>query len=65
MYENYITGHSPVFKTPKKYVEEKLKILCRDFCINATEEEIAHLNTLKTQTQIDNAVLSIINRHWD
>lgn len=65
MYDEYITGHSPAFKTPVKYVEAKLKILRRDFKIDLTEEEIAHLNTLKTQIAIDNAVLSIINHHWN
>lgn len=65
MYDEYITSHSPQFKTPKKYVEAKLKILSRDFRIKATEEEIAHLNTLTTQIAIDNAILSMINRRWD
>lgn len=65
MYDEYITGYSPIFKTPEKYVEAKLKILRRDFCIEATEEEVAHLNTLETEIAIDNAILSIINHHWD
>ena len=65
MYDEYITGHSPQWKTPEKYVEAKLKILRRDFKIKPTESEIAHLNTLKTQVAIDNACLSIINHHWD
>ena len=65
MYETTITSHTPFFRTPGKYVKDKLKILKRDFCIDATEEEIAHLNTLTTQIQIDNAILSIIARRWD
>lgn len=65
MYDEYITGHSPTFTTPKKYVDAKLKILRRDFCIEPTEEEIEHLNTLTTQIAIDNAILGIINRRWD
>lgn len=65
MYEIYITSHSPIFKTPEKYVKDKLRILKRDFCIEATYEEVSHLKTLTTQTSIDNAILSIINRHWD
>lgn len=64
MYDAYISGHSPVFKTAWKYVKDKVRILERDFCINPTEEELAHLNTLTTQTAIDNAILTIINRHW-
>lgn len=64
-YEPYINSHSPTFTTPKKYIEQKLKILRRDFCIQPTEEEITHLNTLTTQITIDNAILSIIAHHWD
>lgn len=65
MYDEYITSHSPQFKTPEKYIKSKLKILSRDFHIEATEEEVRHLKILKTQIAIDNAVLSIINHHWD
>lgn len=65
MYDEYITGHSPQWTTPEKYVEAKLKILRRDFKITPTENEIIHLKSLKTQIAIDNACLSIINRHWD
>lgn len=63
-YDPYINSHSPIFKTPEKYVEQKLKILKRDFHITPTETEVKHLNTLKTQIEIDNAVLSIIEHHW-
>lgn len=62
--EEYITGHSPVFKTPEKYLKEKLKILSRDFHIEPTETELEHLKTLATQISIDNAILSVIARHW-
>lgn len=65
MYDPYINSHSPRFITPEQYVKAKLKILSRDFCIEATEEEIEHLNTLRTQTAIDNAILSIMTRRWD
>ena len=64
MYEMYITSHSPLFKTPEKYIKEKVRILRRDFCIEPTQDELYHLNKLTTQIQIDNAILSIINRHW-
>lgn len=64
-YDPYINSHSPIFRTPEQYIEQKLKILKRDFCVTATEAEVAHLNTLKTQIEIDNAVLSIIAHHWD
>lgn len=65
MYDDYITGHSPIFKTPEQYVTAKLKILSRDFHIEATYEEKKHLRELTTQISIDNAILSIINRRWD
>ena len=64
MDDPYINSHSPIFKTPEQYLKAKLKILRRDFCIQPTLDEIVHLQKLTTQTTIDNAVLSIINRHW-
>ena len=63
-YDPYINSHSPIFKTSEQYLKAKLKILKRDFCINPTEAEVTHLKTLTTQTQIDNAILTIINHHW-
>lgn len=66
MYDDYINSHSPIFKTPEQYIQAKLNILTdhRSFGIHPTEEELAHLNTLTTQIQIDNAILSIIDHHW-
>lgn len=65
MHDVHTNGHVPMWKTPEKYVEAKLKILRRDFRITPTENEIIHLKSLKTQIAIDNACLGIINRHWD
>lgn len=48
---------------PKKYLDGKLRIL-NDFCITPTESEINHLKTLKTQSEIDNGILNIINNRW-
>lgn len=64
-YDPYINSHSPIFKTPEQYLKAKLKILKHDFCIEPTETELEHLKTLTTQIQFDNAILSIINHHWD
>ena len=64
MDDPYINSHSPKFSTPEKYISAKLKILRRDFRVEPTKEELAHLNTLTTQIAIDNAVLGIINRRW-
>ena len=64
MYDEYITGHSPVFKNPEQYLKAKLKILSRDFKIEPTATELEHLRTLTTEIAIDNAILSIINHHW-
>lgn len=59
-------SHSPVFKNPEQYIKAKLCILTdpRGFGITPTNEEIAHLHSLKTQISIDNAILSIIEHHW-
>lgn len=62
--DDYITSHSPQFTTPEKYLKAKLKILNRDFKIEPTETELEHLKTLTTEISIDNAILSVIARHW-
>lgn len=62
--DDYICSHSPQFTTPEKYLKAKLKILSRDFYIDPTETELEHLETLKTQVAIDNAILSVIAKHW-
>jgi hypothetical protein len=51
---------------PAKYLEAKLKVLedPRGFGVHPTKEEIEHLRTLKTQTAIDNGILTIIDRRW-
>lgn len=48
-----------------KLVKEKIKMLKRDFLIEPTEEEIAHLNELKTEQQVETYVRIIINTHWE
>lgn len=52
------------FENPEQYVGAKLDMLRNDMCINPTLKEIDHLYMLKTQSAIDNAVHSIIDRHW-
>ena len=64
MYELYITSHSPIFKTTDQYLKAKLRIWKRDFYIEPTDAELEHLQTLKTQTQLDNAFQSLIDRRW-
>ena len=62
----YIDSHSPDFRNPEQYIKAKVKILSdpRGFNITPTDEEMAHLRTLKTQFQIDNAIMTIIDRRW-
>ena len=55
----------PTFTNPTQYVEVKLEMLRGDMYINPTKEEIEHLYTLTSRCDIDNAVHSIIDRHWD
>ena len=52
---------------PQKYLEGKLKILMdrRGFGITPTESEMKHLTSLKTQTEIDNAIITIIDNRWN
>lgn len=63
----YINSHSPIFKNPEQYIKARVKILSdrRSFGIIPTDEEMEHLRTLNTQVQIDNAIISIIDRRWN
>jgi hypothetical protein len=61
----YDAGYLPEFVSADRYVDAKLKMLKCEMLIEPTDEEIAHLYELKTETAIDNAVHSIIARHWD
>lgn len=57
-------GAVPDFRNPKQYLREKLKILRDDMRIKPTWQELDHLNTLKTEGDIDRAIHSIIERAW-
>ena len=65
MEDNYIVGHSPMFRTPRQYAKAKIEILKNDFYVNPTKEEEAHVYTLQTRIAIDNACQSIMDRHWN
>lgn len=54
----------PCGTTLEKFCEAKLQILSRDFKINLTEEEIAYAHTLKTEVQVEQFCLGIINDRW-
>lgn len=38
----------------KKYIKAKIQFLRREFCMNLTDEEIAHFYELKTEIAVDN-----------
>ena len=54
----------PRFLNSKQYRDAKLRILREDMCINPTPDELDHLNSLKTENEIDRAIHSIMERHW-
>lgn len=60
----YKLSHAPTFKNTEQFLQAKLKMLVQDFCIHPTETEIKHLQTLKTEREINCAVRQIINDHW-
>lgn len=51
-----IMSNGIVYRTIKQYVKAKLKMLRRDFFMNITEEEEAHMYSLKTETAVDRYV---------
>lgn len=62
--KNGTTTKCPKTNNINTYRKAKLKILKRDFCIDLTDEEVAHANTLTTEIQIDQFCLGIINNRW-
>lgn len=52
------------YENPEQYVEFKLEMLRKEMYIEPTPEEIEHLKSLDSELRIDNAVRSIIERHW-
>lgn len=57
-------AYDPSFVSPEQYIKAKLKMLRKEMYIEPTGKEVAHLQSLKTRQAIDNAVHSIIDRHW-
>ena len=61
----FLPSSVPKFENAETFVNDKIKMLKRDFRIHPTEEEIAHLRELETEGDINRAVASIIDRHWN
>ena len=64
MYTYNTTSVVPKTTSIKAYRKAKLKYLSRDFKINITEEERKHAESLTTEIQIDQFVLSMLNKYW-
>ena len=47
-----------------QYKKRKLKELRRDFKIILTEDELAHVETLATEVQIDQFCIGVFNNRW-
>ena len=46
------------------YRKRKMKIMEQDFCIQLTQEEIAHIKELKTAGAVDAYCIDILNDRW-
>ena len=46
--------------TLKQYVKEKIRMLKKDFMIKMTDEQIAHMKSLKNEIQVDNYAHDLI-----
>jgi len=49
----------------KTYRTMKIQMLHKDFCINLSEEEKQHINSLKTEIAIDQFCRTLIKRALD
>ena len=43
-----------------KYIQEKIRMIKKDFCIPMTDEQIAHMQELKSEIAVDNYAQDII-----
>ena len=64
-YDEFLPSYIPEFKTPEKFVDEKIKMLRDQFRIDLSDEDIAHLRELKTESAINAAVMAIFNKYWE
>jgi hypothetical protein len=46
----------------KSYIDEKIRMLMEDFSFHLTDEEIAHLESLKSESDVDRYAWDIINK---
>ena len=59
------TSTKPRNMSLKAYRKMKLKMLKNDFCIKLTDEELDHAESLKTEIQIDQFCIGVINKRWN
>ena len=45
----------------KAYIKEKIRMLKEDFYIHLTDEEVAHMKSLKREVDVDHYAWDIIN----
>ena len=63
--EARIYGCVPRFINADKFVDEKVKILRDQLCIQITDKDIEFLRQFKTEGEINAAVKRIINKYWE
>ena len=48
----------------KKYKKARLRMLQKEFCIKLEPEELAHYETLDTETKVDQFYVAMLNKYW-
>lgn len=46
-----------------KYIEIKIKMLRKDFCIKPNADELTHLRSLKSEMSVDRYVRDLFNKY--
>lgn len=49
--------------TLKQYISEKIRMLTEDFEMDLLEREIEHIQSLKTEIQVDNYVRTLFDKY--
>ena len=58
-------AYIPKFRNAKEYADAKIDILRDHFCINLTREDEWYIRSFETESTINAAARTIINKHWD
>lgn len=49
----------------KSYKKMKHRMLTKDFCLPLTQDELAQFQSFKTEMQVDQFCITMLNKYWN